>query len=265
MIHNKPLVSGSALQWEGQITVLNYLEGPCYRCLYPKPPPAAAVTNCSDGGVVGMVPGIIGQLQAVEIVKIIIGESKENILWRRMIFLDALSMKFRNVKLRERNLQCVACGPDCPEDQKVKNVEEFDYADFCQTKCNRFALIQLPPENTISAKTFLDHLNSSEKLALIDVRPPVQFGIVNTNDSKIIEPKLKAQNIILRDLTKNKQIFDENDKVFIMCRRGNASKEATELILNNENDAFGGVRNVFNVEGGLDAIREQIDQSLPYY
>ena len=80
---------------------MNYLEGPCYRCLYPNPPPAACVTNCSDGGVVGMVPGIIGQIQAVEIVKIILGQPKENILWRRMIFMDALNMKFRNVKLRE--------------------------------------------------------------------------------------------------------------------------------------------------------------------
>ena len=73
VLFKKPLVSGSALQWEGQITVLNFLDGPCYRCLYPKPPPAAAVTNCSDGGVVGMVPGLIGQMQALEIVKIIIG------------------------------------------------------------------------------------------------------------------------------------------------------------------------------------------------
>ena len=71
--YKKPLVSGSALQWEGQITVLNYLNGPCYRCLYPKPPPAIAVTNCSDGGVLGMVPGIVGQMQALEIVKILIG------------------------------------------------------------------------------------------------------------------------------------------------------------------------------------------------
>lgn len=102
VLHGKPLVSGSALQWEGQITVLNYKDGPCYRCLYPKPPPAETVTNCSDGGVLGMVPGIIGQLQAVEIVKILLERPKEEILWRRMIFFDALSMRFRNVKLRDR-------------------------------------------------------------------------------------------------------------------------------------------------------------------
>ena len=152
VIHKKPLVSGSALQWEGQITVLNFLDGPCYRCLYPKPPPAATVTNCSDGGVVGMVPGLIGQMQALEIVKIVVGQSKENILWRRMIFFDALAMKFRNVKLRERNPKCVACGPECPEDLKIKSVDKIDYAEFCQTNCNKYAMIKLPAENTISVE-----------------------------------------------------------------------------------------------------------------
>jgi adenylyltransferase/sulfurtransferase len=177
VVHKKPLVSGSALQWEGQITVLNFLDGPCYRCLYPKPPPAAAVTNCSDGGVVGMVPGLIGQMQALEIVKIIIGQSKENILWRRMIFLDALAMKFRNVKLRERNPKCVACGPECPEDQKIKSVESIDYEEFCQTKCNKYAMIKLPAANTISVEKFYEEIQNSsgKKYALIDVRPKVQY------------------------------------------------------------------------------------------
>ena len=176
VIAKKPLVSGSALQWEGQITVLNFLDGPCYRCLYPKPPPAAAVTNCSDGGVVGMVPGLIGQMQALEIVKIVLGQSKENILWRRMIFLDALAMKFRNVKLRDRNPLCVACGPECPSDQKIKSVESVDYADFCQTNCNKYAMIKLPPENTISVDQFYEEIKSKpsdQSYALVDVRSQV--------------------------------------------------------------------------------------------
>jgi hypothetical protein len=83
-------------------------------------------------------------MQALEIVKIIIGQPKENILWRRMIFLDALAMRFRNVALRERNPKCVSCGPECPDSEKIKSVENFDYAEFCQTKCNRYALIKLP-------------------------------------------------------------------------------------------------------------------------
>ena len=124
----KPLVSGSALQWEGQITILNHLSSPCYRCLYPQPPPAIAVTNCSDGGVLGMVPGIIGQLQALEIVKIVLGQPKENLLWCRMLFVDTLSMKFRNVKIRGRNeASCAGCGPV----EKRVDYKTFDYANFC--------------------------------------------------------------------------------------------------------------------------------------
>ena len=193
VIHRKPLVSGSALQWEGQITVLNYLEGPCYRCLYPKPPPAYAVTNCSDGGVVGMVPGIIGQMQAVEIVKMILGVDKENVLWRRMIFFDALAMKFRNVKLRDRNLKCVSCGPECDPKEKILSVESIDYADFCQTKCNKYQLIKLPQENTISVQKFYELISENpQNKMLIDVRPPVQFGIVSTNQSSKIGKKIQA-------------------------------------------------------------------------
>ena len=140
-----------------------------------------------------MVPGIIGQMQALEIVKILIGQPEENILRRRMIFFDALAMKFRNVKLRDRNPACVACGPECPPDQKISDTKNFDYDSFCPTNCDRYAQIKVPPENTISANEFWDEIsNPKQKLALIDVRPPVQFNIVNTNDSKLIQPKLEA-------------------------------------------------------------------------
>lgn len=245
-----PLVSGSALQWEGQITVLNYKGGPCYRCLYPQPPPAVAVTNCSDGGVIGMVPGIIGQMQAVEIVKIILEMPIENILWKRMIFFDALQMKFRNVKLRGQNLKCVICGPECEESLKLINVEEFDYQEFCQTKCSRYSLMKVPEENNITAQAFFEEISKGDaKIGLVDVRPKVQFEIVNTNASDKIAPHVKAINLQLRDLEKEKQYFEQNDKVFVMCRRGNKSKEATLHLLDNLN-----IKNVWNVAGGLEEI-----------
>jgi len=230
--------------------VLNFEGGPCYRCLHPKPPPAVAVTSCSDGGVLGMVPGLIGQLQAIEIVKIVLGQPKENLLWRRMIFVDTLSMRFRNIKLRERNPQCVACGPECPAEQKVQP-DKFDYADFCQTKCDRYALMKIPDENSITCQKFNEILQDMPKAAsgisLIDLRPPVQFNIVNTNASKSISEKLTAINIDFNDVerfTRNfdkqendekseqiRKIFSESKTVFMVCRRGKASKEATELLL----------------------------------
>lgn len=137
MILKKPLVSGSALQMEGQITVYGYKGGPCYRCMFPQPPPAHTVTNCADGGVLGVVPGIIGNLEALEIVKIILGFAEDQILTKRMVFFDAASMKFRNVKLRERNAKCSVCG----DEPTLTDPAQFDYDDFCQTNCNKYALI----------------------------------------------------------------------------------------------------------------------------
>ena len=122
-----PLVSGSALQWEGQVTVYNFQGGPCYRCLFPQPPPAKTMTSCSDGGVIGMVPGLIGQIQALEVLKIVLGLGKEQVLTQRMVLFDALNMTFRNVKIRGKMKDCVACG----ENPTVKDVALIDYEEFC--------------------------------------------------------------------------------------------------------------------------------------
>eukprot|EP00355_Strombidium_rassoulzadegani_P009725 CAMPEP_0168620582 /NCGR_PEP_ID=MMETSP0449_2-20121227/7218_1 /TAXON_ID=1082188 /ORGANISM="Strombidium rassoulzadegani, Strain ras09" /LENGTH=393 /DNA_ID=CAMNT_0008661605 /DNA_START=8 /DNA_END=1186 /DNA_ORIENTATION=+ len=263
VIYNIPLVSGSALQWEGQVTVLNYLDGPCYRCLYPKPPPAEAVTNCSDGGVIGMVPGIIGNLQAIEVLKIILGVDKEDVLWRRMIFFDALSMRFRNVKLRERNASCLACGPDTPPDLKIKDTRSIDYLEFCQTKCSIYDKILLPPDNEATPSEFMEALGADfekeKRVMLIDVRPAVQFGIVNTNQSEAISQKVTAQNVELRNLDSLSEKICSADQVFIMCRRGNASKVATQTILSDEKGIFKGFKNVKNIKGGIEKIREEVD------
>ena len=113
-----------------------------------------------------------------------------------MVFFDALTMKFRNVKIRGRNPACSACGPECPEVERVK-FSEFDYADFCQTKCSKYDLIKLPAENTMSCEKFDEVLAKMEPdqkgVALVDVRAAVQFNIVNTNESKKISEKVKAK------------------------------------------------------------------------
>ena len=118
--------------------------------MFPEPPPAHTVVNCSDGGVLGMVPGLIGNLQSIEIVKIILGFSDDQILNRRMIFFDAATMKFRNVKIRDRNPNCAVCG-DKPS---VIDVSKFDYDIFCQTNCDKYAMIKIPVENNISVQDF---------------------------------------------------------------------------------------------------------------
>ena len=113
-----------------------------------------------------------------------------------MIFLDALAMKFRNVKLREQNKKCVACGPECPEADRVTDVAKFDYADFCQTNCNLYSLIKIPAANTLTVKQFYSEIQANQgTCALIDVRPEVQFGIVNTNHSEKLKNLVEAKNI----------------------------------------------------------------------
>jgi adenylyltransferase and sulfurtransferase len=228
IIMKKPLVSGSALQLEGQITVYGLRGGPCYRCMFPEPPPAHTVVNCSDGGVLGMVPGLIGNLQSIEIVKIILGFSDEQILNRRMIFFDASNMKFRNVKLRDRNPACVVCG-DAPS---LTDVSTFDYDSFCQVNCSRYALIKIAPENNITVEEFANVYNESIKPnkgdnLLIDVRPALQYTIVSLEGSLSIP---LAQ--LKKDPSELKKIAEGKDKIYVMCRRGNASKDATEFLVN---------------------------------
>jgi len=153
--------------------------------MFPEPPPPYTVTNCSDGGVLGMVPGLIGNLQAIEIAKIVLGFSDDQILNRRMIFFDASNMKFRNVKIRDRNPECVVCG----DNPTLKDVSAFNYDDFCQVSCNKYALIKIPPENNITVNDFeaiyQDQIKNaaSDKAILIDVRGSVQYKIVSLQGS----------------------------------------------------------------------------------
>jgi len=151
-----------------------------------------------------------------------------------MIFFDAASMKFRNVKLRDRNPACEVCG-DYPT---ITDTTKFDYDDFCQTHCDQYALIKIPEENNITVEDFHKTYQADDpKVALVDVRVKVQYDIVNLPGSI---------NIPLPDMIKDpsliKKLTTEKEKVFLMCRRGNASKEATEYLLNKLD-----IHNIMNV------------------
>ena len=176
-----------------------------------------------------MVPGLIGNLQSIEIVKIILGFTNDQILNRRMIFFDAATMKFRNVKLRDRNPSCVVCG----DNPSITDVAKFDYDDFCQVLCNRYAAFIIPPENNITVADFdpiyKEHIKTgtAANYALIDVRGGVQYKIVSLPGSVNI-----PVSTIMKDPTETLKIIEGKEKVFIMCRRGNASKEASDFLLN---------------------------------
>uniref|UniRef100_A0A1X7T5D4 Rhodanese domain-containing protein n=2 Tax=Amphimedon queenslandica TaxID=400682 RepID=A0A1X7T5D4_AMPQE len=188
----KPLVSGSALRFEGQLTVYNYKGGPCYRCLFPCPPPPHCVTNCSEGGVVGVVPGVIGSLQALEAMKIItdIGDP----MISKLLLFDGFSGTFRHIKLRERNPECSICG----DDPTIK--ELIDYEQFCGSKPNdKERQKELLTENQrISCADYKALLDEGVPHLLLDVREPVEYDICHLPHS---------HNIPLSQLQKSKDIL----------------------------------------------------------
>ncbi|KAF2285717.1 hypothetical protein GH714_007364 [Hevea brasiliensis] len=173
----KPLVSGAALGLEGQLTVYNYKGGPCYRCLFPTPPPTTACQRCADSGVLGVVPGIIGCLQALEAIKIAsaVGEP----LSGRMLLFDALSARIRIVKIRGRSLQCEVCGENLVFTQK--QFRDFDYENFTQSPLATapLKLNLLPADSRINSREFKEKLVKGEAHVLVDVRPAHHFKIVS--------------------------------------------------------------------------------------
>ncbi|CAD5118831.1 DgyrCDS7509 [Dimorphilus gyrociliatus] len=251
----KPLVSGSALKFEGQLTVYNYQNGPCFRCLFPKPPPPETVTNCSDGGVLGVVPGIIGSLQALEVIKIAIG--LPDTFKQRLLLFDGLAGSFRNIGLRPRQKNCAVCG----DDPSIK--ELIDYEQFCGAKADDKGknLTILEQSQRISAKEFSEILKSKEKHLLIDVRSPVELEICDLGE---------CLNIPIGSIEKEDQlkcientIKDNNiNKVFVVCRKGNDSQIAVKFFqekLTSLGICFQDIR------GGLYAWQKSVDQSLPLY
>ncbi|OAY72224.1 Adenylyltransferase and sulfurtransferase MOCS3-1 [Ananas comosus] len=175
---NKPLISGAALGLEGQLTVYNHNGSPCYRCLFPTPPPTAACQRCSDSGVLGVVPGVIGCLQALEAIKVAasVGEP----LCGRMLLFDALSSRIRTVKIRGRSLYCSICG-----DNSVFTKEEFqtfDYESFTQSPMSdksRPKLSLLPDDARITSKEYKEIVDKGESHMLLDVRPAHHFRITS--------------------------------------------------------------------------------------
>jgi adenylyltransferase/sulfurtransferase len=264
----KPLVSGSAVQWEGQLTVYvmdsikrdDYNKLPCYRCLFPIPSPSSSVCNCADAGVFGPVPGVIGTLQCNEAVKLVLG-LKEKLLSKRMLMYDALDMSFKIFKLRNYKEDCVVCGKD-PK-ITLDNLKDYDYENFVNPKSCRVPLrLEIPSSQCLNWKEFVNlYEKEKEETLILDVRPEDQFNLVNLSN------KFEVKNFPLKDIQVNfekykKEIkLDEikNKKIFVICKRGNASTHATKLLIEK------GYFNIFNINDGLDGYRKNIDQNFPNY
>ncbi|KAL7217902.1 hypothetical protein ACSBR2_011183 [Camellia fascicularis] len=263
VVLGKPLVSGAAVGLEGQLTVYNYDGGPCYRCLFPTPPPATTCQRCSDSGVLGVVPGIIGCLQALEAIKIAsaIGEP----LSGRMLLLDALSARIRIVKIRGRSLQCEVCGVNTAFTQQ--KFQEFDYEKFTQSPLfmSPLKLNLLPTEARISCKEFNERVVKGEAHVLVDVRPAHHFKIVSLPKSMNIPLSILAARLPeMSSALKQEEEHDGSNTVsaaslYVVCRRGNDSQRAIEYLHKM------GFASAKDIVGGLESWARDVDPNFPTY
>jgi adenylyltransferase/sulfurtransferase len=235
----KPNVYGSIFRFEGQITIFGYPDGPCYRCLYPEPPPPGLVPSCAEGGVLGVLPGIVGAIQAAETLKLIIGKGEP--LVGRLLLFDALAMRFRELKLR-KNPECPVCG-NHPTVTKL-----IDYAEFCGIRGEEAPA----PETTVPEITPRDlksRLDRGDDLFVLDVREPHEYQICN----------LGGHLIPLGELSRRMNELDSSREIVAHCRSGKRSAEAVEFLRK------AGFRKVLNLKGGILAWSDEVDPSVPKY
>jgi molybdopterin/thiamine biosynthesis adenylyltransferase/rhodanese-related sulfurtransferase/molybdopterin converting factor small subunit len=239
VILKKPNVYGSIFRFEGQATVFAYPGGPCYRCLYPEPPPPGLVPSCAEGGVLGILPGIIGLVQATEAVKLILGVGEP--LVGRLMLYDALAMRFRELKLR-RNPECPVCG-DHPTITKL-----IDYQQFCGIPAQP-AQPEIV-EGDITPAEVKAKLDRGDKFQFIDVREPHEYQICNIPGAKLIP---------LGELPKRLSELDPSVELVAHCKSGMRSAKAIDLLKQS------GFKKLRNMKGGILAWSDQVDPSVPKY
>jgi molybdopterin/thiamine biosynthesis adenylyltransferase/rhodanese-related sulfurtransferase len=236
VLTGKPNVYGSIFRFEGQASVFWAEEGPCYRCLYPEPPPPGLVPSCAEGGVLGILPGAIGTIQATETVKLLLGIGEP--LIGRLLLYDALGMRFREMKLR-KDPGCPVCG----ENPTV--TELIDYQEFCGIpQANAQAQADEVPE--ISVEELKEKL---DEVSVLDVREPHEYEVAN----------IGARLIPLGELPERLIELDQNETLAVHCKTGGRSARAVKLLRE------AGFENVYNVRGGITAWSEEIDPSVPKY
>jgi molybdopterin/thiamine biosynthesis adenylyltransferase/rhodanese-related sulfurtransferase/molybdopterin converting factor small subunit len=241
---NKPNVYGSIFRFEGQATIFATEGGPCYRCLYPEPPPPGLVPSCAEGGVLGILPGTVGLIQATEAVKLILGIGEP--LIGRLLLYDALAMRFRELKLR-KNPECPMCG----EHRTITKL--IDYHQFCgvpqqaapspaqETKVN---------EGEIDVTELKEKMDRGDKFVLIDVREPHEYRICSIPGSTLIP---------LGEFPTHIKEFDPEADIVIHCKSGMRSAKACGILRQN------GFQHVRNVVGGILAWSDKVDPSVPKY
>lgn len=237
----KPNVYGSIFRFDGQLSVFDASRGPCYRCLFPEPPPPGLVPSCAEGGVLGVLPGTIGTLQATEALKLVldIGEP----LVGRLLLYNALDMSFEFVKLR-KNPNCKVCGPD-PE-----ITELIDYEAFCGVPGYDHEEGAVGGDWDITAVELDERLDTGNHLRLLDVREPHELQISHLDDATVIP---------LGQLASRLTELDSAEDLVVFCKAGTRSARALELLVS------AGFRKVKNLKGGINAWAREVDQNMPIY
>jgi adenylyltransferase/sulfurtransferase len=239
LLLGKPNVYGSIFRFEGQATVFGYPGGPCYRCLYPEPPPPGLVPSCAEGGVLGVLPGIVGSIQAMETIKLILGAGDP--LVGRLLLFDALAMRFRELKLR-RNPECPLCG----EHRTITKL--IDYEEFCgirgeETPAMTDGIAEITPKDLKS------RMDRGDDLFILDVREPHEYQICNLN----------GKLIPLGELPRRVSELDSSREMVVHCRSGKRSADAIHFLQK------AGFKKLWNLKGGVLAWSDQVDPSMPKY
>ena len=242
VLTKKPNIYGSIFRFEGQCTVFApHLGGPCYRCMFPEPPPPGMVPSCAEGGVLGVLPGIIGVMQAIEAIKLIIGIGEP--LIGRLVSFDALKMRYKEFKIR-RDPNCPICG-DHPTIHEL-----IDYQQFCgipQADAEAEKEMDVPTINAVELKKMFDR---KEDFVLIDVREPFEYDICHIDQARLIP---------VGELPVRLSELDSADEIVLHCKSGSRSAKALRILQE------AGFKKVVNLEGGINAWSDQVDPTVPKY
>jgi adenylyltransferase/sulfurtransferase len=244
VLTGKPNSYASIFRFEGQASVFATEDGPCYRCLYPEPPPPGLVPSCAEGGVLGILPGLLGVIQATEVIKLILGKGEP--LVGRLLLVDSLNMKFRELKLR-KNPECPVCGTN------PTVTELIDYQQFCgiQPPAPPVAVQNGIPQMTV--QDLKRKMDAGEEFFLLDVREPHEFQIANLQGYLIPVGELPGR------VNELEEVRQAGQEIVVHCKSGGRSQKAAEFLQQQ------GFKNVANVAGGILAWAGEIDPSVPKY
>lgn len=240
VLSGKPNVYASIFRFEGQASIFGAEAGPCYRCLYPEPPPPGLVPSCAEGGVLGVLPGLLGVIQATEVIKLILGAGEP--LIGRLVLVDALAMRFRELRVR-KNPECPVCGAN----PTVK--ELIDYNQFCGVRGEEAEAQASAKIPEIQPEELKHRLDADEDIFVLDVREPHEYQICNIGGSLIP----------LGDLPTRVHELDSSREIVAHCKSGARSAKAVDFLRQS------GFKRVSNLTGGIMAWADRIDPSLPKY